>query len=125
LRSFFKASSDLSTEPIAKELLVHLYAEKAERVNLAALLDSTVRLQVQRHGLNEYHFGNIEEGFDDHRPPRRIPISTSSSCSTSGFYDIWEADFVSADKMRGVGWAFCYQHPPTADSRTTGSRPAM
>jgi hypothetical protein len=85
--------------------------EMAERVNLAVPLDSTIRLLVQRHGLNEYH-----------RAPRRIPISTSSSSSTSGFYDIWEADFVYADKMRVVGWAFCYQHPPTADSRTTWSR---
>ncbi len=98
--------------------------EKAERVNLAVMLDSTVRLRVKRHGLNEHHFGNIEEGLDDHRAPRRTPISTSSSSSTSGFYDIWEADFVSADKMRGMGWAFCYQHPPTADSRTAGSRRA-
>src|SRR5215470_3965698 len=98
--------------------------EKAERVNLAVLLDSTVRLRVERHGLNEYHFGNIEEVFDDHSAPRRTPISTSSSSSTSGFYDIWEADFVSADKMRRMGWALCYQRPPTADSRTTGSRRA-
>ena len=98
--------------------------EKAERVNLSVMLDSTVRLRVQRHGLNEYHFGNIEEGFEDHSAPRRTPISTSSSSSTSGLYDIWEADLVSVDKMRGVGWALCYQHLPTADSRTTGSRRA-
>src|SRR5205085_398693 len=28
-----------------------------------------------------------------------------------GSYDIWKADFVSVGKMRGVGWAICYQDP--------------
>jgi len=28
-----------------------------------------------------------------------------------GIYDIWKADFVSIGKMRGVGWAICFQDP--------------
>ena len=28
-----------------------------------------------------------------------------------GSYDIWKADFVSIGKMRGVGWAICFQDP--------------
>jgi Fe-Mn family superoxide dismutase len=28
-----------------------------------------------------------------------------------GGYDIWKADFVGIGKMRGVGWAICYQNP--------------
>ena len=28
-----------------------------------------------------------------------------------GSYDIWRADFVGIGKMRGVGWAICYQDP--------------
>ena len=28
-----------------------------------------------------------------------------------GSYDIWKADFVGIGKMRGVGWAICYQDP--------------
>jgi superoxide dismutase, Fe-Mn family len=28
-----------------------------------------------------------------------------------GSYDIWKADFVGIGKMRGVGWAMCYQDP--------------
>src|ERR1041385_431014 len=28
-----------------------------------------------------------------------------------GSYDIWKADFVGIGKMRGVGWAICYENP--------------
>jgi Fe-Mn family superoxide dismutase len=28
-----------------------------------------------------------------------------------GNYGIWKADFVGIGKMRGVGWAICYQNP--------------
>jgi Fe-Mn family superoxide dismutase len=28
-----------------------------------------------------------------------------------GSYAIWKADFVGIGKMRGVGWAICYQNP--------------
>jgi Fe-Mn family superoxide dismutase len=28
-----------------------------------------------------------------------------------GSYEVWKADFVGIGKMRGVGWAICYQHP--------------
>jgi Fe-Mn family superoxide dismutase len=28
-----------------------------------------------------------------------------------GSYEIWKADFVGIGKMRGVGWAICYQNP--------------
>ena len=31
--------------------------------------------------------------------------------SSFGSYDIWKTDFVSVGKMRGVGWAICYQDP--------------
>ncbi|HEU4835694.1 MAG TPA: Fe-Mn family superoxide dismutase, partial [Pyrinomonadaceae bacterium] len=31
--------------------------------------------------------------------------------ATFGSYDIWKADFVGIGKMRGVGWAICYQNP--------------
>jgi Fe-Mn family superoxide dismutase len=28
-----------------------------------------------------------------------------------GSYEVWKADFVGIGKMRGVGWAICYQNP--------------
>ena len=30
-----------------------------------------------------------------------------------GSYDTWKVDFVGVGKMRGVGWAICYQDPTT------------
>jgi Fe-Mn family superoxide dismutase len=31
--------------------------------------------------------------------------------SSFGSYEIWKADFVGIGKMRGVGWAICYENP--------------
>jgi len=28
-----------------------------------------------------------------------------------GSYEVWKANFVGVGKMRGVGWAICYQNP--------------
>jgi Fe-Mn family superoxide dismutase len=30
-----------------------------------------------------------------------------------GSFDIWKTDFAGIGKMRGVGWAICYQDPAT------------
>jgi Fe-Mn family superoxide dismutase len=34
-----------------------------------------------------------------------------ASEASFGSYDIWKADFVGIGKMRGVGWAICYENP--------------
>jgi Fe-Mn family superoxide dismutase len=33
--------------------------------------------------------------------------------TTYGSYEIWKEDFVGVGKMRGVGWAVCFQDPHT------------
>jgi hypothetical protein len=56
------------------------------------------------------------------RAIRQSSAFAKAAKTSFGSYEIWKADFVGIGKMRGVGWAICYQNPATADSQTTGSR---
>ena len=62
--------------------------------------------------LHEYYFGNLKVGGSS-EPERQSPFVKAAQTS-HGSYDIWKADFVGIGKMRGVGWAICYQDPSTA-----------
>src|SRR5256884_4324608 len=60
--------------------------------------------------LHEYYFDNLKT-----RGGTGDPGSTSSFRKAAeqsfGSYDIWKAEFVGIGKMRGVGWAICYENP--------------
>jgi Fe-Mn family superoxide dismutase len=71
----------------------------------------TRRLGFEYNGmvLHEYYFQNLQ------RQGAGTPSSDSKfmrAAKTSfGGYDLWKTDFVGVGKMRGVGWAICYQDP--------------
>jgi Fe-Mn family superoxide dismutase len=59
--------------------------------------------------LHEYYFGNMtKNGSSD---PGKQSHFYKTAEAGFGSYDIWKADFVSIGKMRGVGWAICFQDP--------------
>ena len=59
--------------------------------------------------LHEYYFGNMQkQGTGD--PDTTSPFAKAAA-DAFGSYDNWKADFTSVGKMRGVGWAICYQDP--------------
>jgi len=59
--------------------------------------------------LHEYYFDNMQkQGTGDAAKDSSFRKIADTSF---GSYDIWKADFVSVGKMRGVGWAICYQDP--------------
>lgn len=59
--------------------------------------------------LHEYYFDNMQkDGTGDAANDTGFAKSAESSF---GSYDVWKADFVNVGKMRGVGWAICYQDP--------------
>ena len=71
------------------------------------------RLGFEHNGmvLHEHYFGNLRKHGD--REPARgseFRAAAERSCDT---YQKWEADFATVGKMRGVGWAVCYQDPAT------------
>ena len=61
--------------------------------------------------LHELYFGNLRKSGDG-QPARNSPFREVVDSSWHS-YQRWEADFTSVGKMRGVGWAVCYQDPAT------------
>ena len=61
--------------------------------------------------LHEYYFDNLKKGGG--ADPARNSGFLKAAESSFGTYEVWKADFVGVGKMRGVGWAMCYEHPDT------------
>lgn len=61
--------------------------------------------------LHEYYFDNlIKDGTGD---PSKDSAFYKAAEKSFGSYETWKADFINVGKMRGVGWAICYQDPLT------------
>src|SRR5687767_9765581 len=60
--------------------------------------------------LHEYYFGNLKKsgGTGD---PAKTSAFHKAAAANFGSYEAWKRDFVTVGKMRGVGWAICYQDP--------------
>jgi Fe-Mn family superoxide dismutase len=61
--------------------------------------------------LHEHYFGNLRKHAD--REPAHGSAFREAAERSLGSYRRWESDFTSVGKMRGVGWAICYQDPAT------------
>ena len=59
--------------------------------------------------LHEYYFENMKK--DGSGDPDRGSEFYQAAVKSFGSYEVWKADFVGIGKMRGVGWAICYQNP--------------
>jgi superoxide dismutase, Fe-Mn family len=79
--------------------------------DVPALSELKRRLGFEYNGmvLHEYYFGNMKKGGNV--DPDKGSSFYSAAEKSFGSYDIWKADFVNVGKMRGVGWAICYQDP--------------
>ncbi len=73
--------------------------------------EMTRRLGFEYNGmvLHEYYFGNMKKGGSGDPSPRSAFVQQVALSFAS--YDAWKAHFVGVGKMRGVGWAICYQDP--------------
>jgi superoxide dismutase, Fe-Mn family len=61
--------------------------------------------------LHEYYFDNLTKSGGSN--PARDSAFLKATESSFGNYETWKADFVGVGKMRGVGWAICYEAPDT------------
>jgi superoxide dismutase, Fe-Mn family len=59
--------------------------------------------------LHEYYFENMKKGGSVD-PDKKSSFRTAAE-HCFGSYDLWKTDFSGIGKMRGVGWAICYQNP--------------
>src|SRR5438128_7222924 len=84
---------------------------QVDQEEMPAYSELTRRLGFEYNGmvLHELYFQNLTKA--------RTTKSGSNSAfrqaaeASFGSYDIWKADFMGIGKMRGVGWAMCYQDP--------------
>jgi Fe-Mn family superoxide dismutase len=76
-----------------------------------AYAELTRRLGFEYNGmvLHEYYFGNLTRGGGA-EPARGSAFRRAAEACFDGF-ERWKLDFVSVGKMRGIGWAICFQDP--------------
>jgi Fe-Mn family superoxide dismutase len=85
---------------------------KVDQEEMPAYSELTRRLGFEYNGmvLHEYYFDNLQKGGGIGDPQASSQFRKAAEAGF-GSYDIWKADFVGIGKMRGVGWAICYQNP--------------
>lgn len=85
---------------------------KVDQEEMPAYSELTRRLGFEYNGmvLHEYYFDNLKSGGGAGDPEKKSKFSHAAE-SVFGSYEIWKSDFVGIGKMRGVGWAICYQNP--------------
>jgi Fe-Mn family superoxide dismutase len=83
-----------------------------DQEEMPAYSELTRRLGFEYNGmvLHEYYFDNLKSGGGAGDPAKTAQFAKAAE-SSFGSYEIWKADFVGIGKMRGVGWAICYQNP--------------
>jgi Fe-Mn family superoxide dismutase len=99
------------TNKLTEKISEFLADGKVDQDEMPAYSELTRRLGFEYNGmvLHEYYFENMrKEGTGD---PDKTSSFFKAAAASFGSYDIWKADFVGVGKMRGVGWAMCYQNP--------------
>jgi Fe-Mn family superoxide dismutase len=84
---------------------------KVDQEEMPAYSELKRRLGFEYNGmvLHEYYFGNLKKSGGD--TPKRGSSLVKAMEQSFGSFDIWKTDFAGIGKMRGVGWAICYQDP--------------
>jgi len=84
---------------------------KVDKEEFPAYSELTRRLGFEYNGmvLHEYYFQNLKSGGSGSPAAAFVKLAEGSF----GSYETWKLDFASVGKMRGVGWAMCYQDPNT------------
>jgi Fe-Mn family superoxide dismutase len=99
------------TNRLNEKIAEFLRDGQVDQEEMPAYSELTRRLGFEYNGmvLHELYFQNLTKA--------RTNKGGSDSAfrqaaeATFGSYDTWKADFMGIGKMRGVGWAMCYQDP--------------
>ena len=99
------------TNNLTQKISEFLADGKVDHEEMPAYSEITRRLGFEYNGmvLHEYYFDNMKQGGSV--DPEKNSAFIKAAVDSYGSYDIWKADFVGIGKMRGVGWAICYQDP--------------
>jgi superoxide dismutase, Fe-Mn family len=99
------------TNRLTERIAEFLQDGKVDQEEMPAYSELTRRLGFEYNGmvLHEYYFGNLKKsGGGDPAASSSFFVAAEARFSS---YAIWKADFVGIGRMRGVGWAICYQNP--------------
>lgn len=101
------------TNRLNEQLQVYVEKREVDHEVIPAYSEMKRRLGFEYNGmvLHEYYFDNLKSGADIN-PDEDSQFFKLASESFNGF-EVWKEDFVGVGKMRGVGWAICYQDPQT------------
>jgi Fe-Mn family superoxide dismutase len=101
-----------NTNTLTRKIAEILADGKVDQEEMPAYSELTRRMGFEYNGmvLHEYYFGNMKKGSTTTDPENNSNFRRLAEASF-GSYDVWKADFMSVGKMRGVGWAICYQDP--------------
>jgi superoxide dismutase, Fe-Mn family len=99
------------TNNLNQKIAEFLADGKVDQDEMPAYSEITRRLGFEYNGmvLHEYYFGNMKK--DGSGDPERSSNFYQVAEKSFGSYGIWKTDFIGVGKMRGVGWAICYQNP--------------
>jgi Fe-Mn family superoxide dismutase len=99
------------TNLLSRKIAEFVRDGRIDHEEMPAYSELNRRLGFEYNGmvLHEYYFGNLKRGGGGDAPS---PSDFRSAAEESfGSYEVWKTDFVGVGKMRGVGWAICYQDP--------------
>lgn len=104
---YVKETNNLSTR-----IAEFIKDANVDQEEMPAYSELTRRLGFEYNGmvLHEYYFENLKKGGGTGDPEPKSKFVKAAEAAF-GSYDIWKADFVGIGKMRGVGWAICYENP--------------
>jgi superoxide dismutase, Fe-Mn family len=100
------------TNKLNEKIAEFIKDANVDQEEMPAYSELTRRLGFEYNGmvLHEYYFENLKNGGGPGDPERTTQFAKAAE-KGFGSYEIWKADFVGIGKMRGVGWAICYQNP--------------
>ena len=100
-----------ATNALTEKISEFLADGKVDQDEMPSYSELTRRLGFEYNGmvLHEYYFANMKKNGTGE--PDKNTAFFKAAEQSFGSYDIWRADFDGIGKMRGVGWAICYQDP--------------
>jgi superoxide dismutase, Fe-Mn family len=100
------------TNNLTEKIREFIQDGKVDQEEMPAYSELTRRLGFEYNGmvLHEYYFENLKKGAGTGEPESSSKFLKAAEASF-GSYDIWKTDFQGIGKMRGVGWAICYENP--------------
>jgi Fe-Mn family superoxide dismutase len=99
------------TNNLSEKIAEFLKDGKVDQEEMPLYSELKRRLGFEFNGmvLHEYYFENLKK--DGGGEPERSSSFYKAAAASFGSYEVWKADFAGVGKMRGVGWAMCYENP--------------